>query len=154
LCFFSLCTGYHRVSPGITGYHRVSPGITGYHRESFLSGWNGSGVKKNRCSDDSRVSLTRDSLSVTGGIQPDKLRALLGDFTDSQGEWARFLWYHMPMRPYKIPRNNARYTLGDLLEATYRKLNSLPALEFSLTKMGKTFLTTGTTKNTSKHGMK
>jgi CRISPR-associated protein Cmr3 len=124
---------------GLFASHGAYKGGRGSDKESFLSGWNGSGVKKNRCSDDSRVSLTRDSLSVTGGIQPDKLRALLGDFTDSQGEWARFLWYHMPMRPYKIPRNNARYTLGDLLEATYRKLNSLPALEFFFDKDGQNF---------------
>jgi hypothetical protein len=45
----------------------------------------------------------------------------------------------MPMRPYKIPRNNARYTLGNLLEATYRKLNSLPALEFFFDKDGQNF---------------
>jgi len=124
---------------GLFASHGAYKGGRGSDKESFLSGWNGSGVKKNRCSDDSRVSLTRDSLSVTGGIQPDKLRALLGDFTDTQGEWARFLWYHMPMRPYKIPRNNARYTLGNLLEATYRKLNSLPALEFFFDKDGQNF---------------
>src|SRR4028119_117414 len=124
---------------GLFASHGAYKGGRGSDKESFLSGWNGSGVKKNRCSDDSRVSLTRDSLSVTGGIQPDKLRALLGDFTDSQGEWARFLWYHMPMRPYKIPRNNARYTLGGLLEATYRKLNSLPALEFFFDEDGQNF---------------
>jgi len=124
---------------GLFASHGAYKGGRGSDKESFLSGWNGSGVKKNRCSDDSRVSLTRDSLSVTGGIQPDKLRALLGDFTDSQGEWARFLWYHMPMRPYKIPRHNARYTLGNLLEATYRKLNSLPALEFFFDKDGQNF---------------
>jgi CRISPR-associated protein Cmr3 len=124
---------------GLFASHGAYKGGRGSDKESFLSGWNGSGVKKNRCSDDSRVSVTRDSLSITGGIQPDKLRALLGDFTDSQGEWARFLWYHMPMRPYKIPRNNARYTLGNLLEATYRKLNSLPALEFFFDKDGQNF---------------
>jgi CRISPR-associated protein Cmr3 len=124
---------------GLFASHGAYKGGRGSDKESFLSGWNGSGVKKNRCSDDSRVSLTRDSLSITGGIQPDKLRALLGDFTDSQGEWARFLWYHMPMRPYKIPRHNARYTLGNLLEATYRKLNSLPALEFFFEKDGQNF---------------
>jgi len=119
--------------------HGQYKGGKGSDKESFLSGWNGKGIKKNRCSKDSRVSLARDSLSVTGGIQPDKLRALLGDFTDTQGEWARFLWYHMPMRPYKIPRDDTSYSLGDLLEATYRKLDSLPALEFSFDKDGQNF---------------
>jgi CRISPR-associated protein Cmr3 len=124
---------------GLFASHGQYKGGKGSDKESFLSGWNGKGIKKNRCSKDSRVSLARDSLSVTGGIQPDKLRALLGDFRDAQGEWARFLWYHMPMRPYKIPRDDTSYSLGDLLEATYRKLNSLPALEFSFDKDGQNF---------------
>jgi len=124
---------------GLFASHGQYKGGKGSDKESFLSGWNGKGIKKNRCSKDSRVSLARDSLSVTGGIQPDKLRALLGDFTDGQGEWARFLWYHMPMRPYKIPRDDTSYNLGDLLEAIYRKLNSLPALEFSFDKDGQNF---------------
>jgi hypothetical protein len=45
----------------------------------------------------------------------------------------------MPMRPYKIPRDDTSYSLGDLLEATYKKLDSLPALEFSFDKDGQNF---------------
>ena len=124
---------------GLFASYGAYKGGKGNDKESFLSGWNGGGIKKNRRSKDSRVSLTRDSLSITGGIQPDKLRALLGDFTDSQGDWARFLWYQMPMRPYKIPRNDASYSLGGLLESIYRKLDSLPALEFYFSKDGQKF---------------
>src|SRR4028119_1363793 len=109
---------------GLFASHGAYKGGRGSDKESFLSGWGGGGVKKNRRSKDSRVSLARDSLSITGGIQPDKLRALFGDFTDAQGEWARFLWYQMPMRPYKIPRHDEAYSLGDLLESIYRKLDS------------------------------
>lgn len=119
--------------------HGAYKGGKGSDKESFLSGWNGGGIKKNRCSDDSRVSLSHDSLSVTGGIQPDKIRSLLGDFTDAQGEWARFLWYHQPMRPYKIPRNNSRYDLGELLESIYRKILDLPVLKLRFDKQGQTY---------------
>jgi hypothetical protein len=124
---------------GLFASHGAYKGGRGSDKESFLSGWGGGGVKKNRRSKDSRVSLARDSLSITGGIQPDKLRALFGDFTDAQGEWARFLWYQMPMRPYKIPRHDAAYSLGDLLESIYRKLDSLPELEFYFSKEGQKF---------------
>ena len=124
---------------GLFASHGAYKGGKGSDKESFLSGWGGGGVKKNRRSKDSRVSLARDSLSITGGIQPDKLRALFGDFTDGQGEWARFLWYQMPMRPYKIPRHDAAYNLGDLLESIYRKLDSLPELEFYFSKEGQKF---------------
>jgi len=124
---------------GLFASHGAYKGGRGSDKESFLSGWGGGGVKKNRRSKDSRVSLARDSLSITGGIQPDKLRALFGDFTDAQGEWARFLWYQMPMRPYKIPRHDAAYSLGGLLESIYRKLDSLPELEFYFSKDGQNF---------------
>jgi hypothetical protein len=124
---------------GLFASHGAYKGGRGSDKESFLSGWGGGGVKKNRRSKDSRVSLARDSLSITGGIQPDKLRALFGDFTDAQGEWARFLWYQMPMRPYKIPRHGVTYSLGGLLESIYRKLDSLPVLEFYFSKDGQNF---------------
>ena len=124
---------------GLFASHGAYKGGRGSDKESFLSGWGGGGVKKNRRSKDSRVSLARDSLSITGGIQPDKLRALFGDFTDAQGEWARFLWYQMPMRPYKIPRHDITYSLGSLLESIYRKLDSLPELEFYFSKDGQNF---------------
>jgi CRISPR-associated protein Cmr3 len=124
---------------GLFASHGAYKGGRGSDKESFLSGWGGGGVKKNRRSKDSRVSLARDSLSITGGIQPDKLRALFGDFTDAQGEWARFLWYQMPMRPYKIPRHGVTYSLGNLLESIYRKLDSLPELEFYFSKDGQNF---------------
>ncbi|MEG4293698.1 DUF3987 domain-containing protein, partial [Microcoleus sp. D2B6] len=124
---------------GLFASHGAYKGGRGSDKESFLSGWGGGGVKKNRRSKDSRVSLARDSLSITGGIQPDKLRALFGDFTDAQGEWARFLWYQMPMRPYKIPRHGVTYSLGGLLESIYRKLDSLPELKFYFSKDGQNF---------------
>jgi CRISPR-associated protein Cmr3 len=124
---------------GLFASHGAYKGGRGSDKESFLSGWGGGGVKKNRRSKDSRVSLARDSLSITGGIQPDKLRELFGDFTDAQGEWARFLWYQMPMRPYKIPRHSVTYSLGGLLESIYRKLDSLPELEFYFSKDGQNF---------------
>lgn len=124
---------------GLFASHGAYKGGKGSDKESYLSGWNGGGVKKNRAGDGSRVSLARDSLSITGGIQPDKLRELLGDFSDSQGEWARFLWYHMPMRPYKIPRDDTRYDLGDLLEGIYKKIDALPVLKLRFDKQGQTY---------------
>lgn len=119
--------------------HGAYKGGKGADKESYLSGWNGGGVKKNRAGDGSRVSLSRDSLSITGGIQPDKLRELLGDFSDSQGEWARFLWYHMPMRPFKIPRDDTSYSLDELLTDIYEKIDALPALKLRFDKQGQTY---------------
>ena len=85
------------------------------------------------------MSLARDSLSITGGIQPDKLRELLGDFSDSQGEWARFLFYSMPMRPFKIPRDDTSYWLDELLAGIYEKIDALPVLKLHFEKLGQTY---------------
>ena len=124
---------------GLFASHGAYKGGKGADKESYLSGWNGGGVKKNRAGDGSRVSLARDSLSITGGIQPDKLRELLGDFSDSQGEWARFLFYSMPMRPFKIPRDDTSYWLDGLLADIYEKIDALPVLKLHFEKLGQTY---------------
>jgi len=124
---------------GLFASHGAYKGGKGADKESYLSGWNGGGVKKNRAGDGSRVSLARDSLSITGGIQPDKLRELLGDFSDSQGEWARFLFYSMPMRPFKIPRDDTSYYLDELLADIYEKIDALPVLKLHFEKLGQTY---------------
>ncbi len=124
---------------GLFASHGAYKGGKGADKESYLSGWNGGGVKKNRAGDGSRVSLARDSLSITGGIQPDKLRELLGDFSDSQGEWARFLFYSMPMRPFKIPRDDTSYCLDELLADIYEKIDALPVLTLHFEKLGQTY---------------
>jgi len=124
---------------GLFASHGAYKGGKGADKESYLSGWNGGGVKKNRAGDGSRVSLARDSLSITGGIQPDKLRELLGDFSDSQGEWARFLFYSMPMRPFKIPRDDTSYCLDELLADIYEKIDALPVLKLHFEKLGQTY---------------
>jgi CRISPR-associated protein Cmr3 len=124
---------------GLFASHGAYKGGKGADKESYLSGWNGGGVKKNRAGDGSRVSLARDSLSITGGIQPDKLRELLGDFSDSQGEWARFLFYSMPMRPFKIPRDDTSYCLDGLLADIYEKIDALPVLKLHFEKLGQTY---------------
>ena len=124
---------------GLFASHGAYKGGKGADKESYLTGWNGGGVKKNRAGDGSRVSLARDSLSITGAIQPDKLRALLGDFSDAQGEWARFLFYHMPSRPYKIPRDDRRFEMTDLLEGIYKRVDALPILRLRFDKPGQTY---------------
>jgi CRISPR-associated protein Cmr3 len=123
---------------GLFASHGAYKGGKGADKESYLSGWNGGGIKKNRAGDGSRVSLPRDSLSITGGIQPDKICSLLGDFNDSQGEWARFLWYHMPTRPYKIPRDDTSYSLDGLLLDIYKKIDAVPILKLHFDKQGQT----------------
>jgi hypothetical protein len=62
-----------------------------------------------------RISLPRTSLSITGTIQPDILREMMGDFSDANGQWARFLWCLLPLKPAPFPRQTNRMTFGAAL---------------------------------------
>lgn len=75
---------------GLFSSYGAYKGGRGSDKEGILSGWNGGGVKVNRVSG-CRLSLSHDASSIVGAIQPGKLRKLMGDFEDEQGEWGRFL---------------------------------------------------------------
>jgi CRISPR-associated protein Cmr3 len=57
----------------------------GNDKESLLTAFDGSGLKVNRTSG-LRISLPRTSLSLTGTIQPDILREMMGDCSDASGQ--------------------------------------------------------------------
>ncbi|NJL11256.1 MAG: DUF3987 domain-containing protein, partial [Calothrix sp. SM1_7_51] len=73
-------------------------------------------------------------MGITGGIQPAKLRELMGDLQDTQGEWARFLFLSMTAYPHPMPEDDASFDISELLEGTYRRLMAIaanPEQEFS-----------------------
>lgn len=114
---------------GLFASYGTYKGGRGADREGILSGWNGSGVKINRASG-TRLSLSHDASSIVGAIQPGKLRSLLGDLEDTQGEWGRFLWYHAPLRAFRLPDDDTKFEVGELLEGIYRKLNNLAPVQY------------------------
>ncbi len=114
------------------GSYGAYKGGRGADREGILSGWNGNFVKVNRAGG-TRISLAFDATSITGAIQPDKLRQLMGDLNDSQGEWGRFLWYNFPLRPHKLPESDTKFEVFDLLLGLYRWLDELPPMRFKFT---------------------
>lgn len=117
---------------GLFGSYGAYKGGKGSDKEGILSGWNGDGVKVNRASG-SRLSLSHDASSIAGAIQPGKLRKIMGDLEDDQGEWARFLWYYAPLKPFRLPENNTRFEVGDLLEGVYQKLDKLAPIQYRFT---------------------
>lgn len=118
---------------GLFGSYGAYKGGKGSDKEGILSGWNGNGIKVNRASG-SRLSLSQDASSIVGAIQPGKLRKLMGDLQDEQGEWGRFLWYFSPTRAYRLPEDDARFEVGELLEGVYRRLDKLAPIQYRFTK--------------------
>jgi|GEM_PF-939042 len=93
----------------------------GCDRESLLTAFDGSGLKVDRASG-MRISIPRTSLSITGTIQPDILRQMMGDFSDACGQWSRFLWCLLPLQPAPFPRNTVRYDIAERLCGVYQRL--------------------------------
>ncbi len=117
---------------GLFGSYGAYKNGRGSDKEGILSGWNGDGIKVNRVSG-SRLSLSHDARSIVGAIQPGKLRKIMGDLEDEQGEWARFLWYNAPLRAIELPELDSRFEVGKLLEDIYRKLDKLTPVQYRFT---------------------
>ena len=117
---------------GLFGSYGAYKGGRGSDKEGILSGWSGDGIKVNRASG-ARLSLSHDASSIAGAIQPGKLRKVMGDLEDEQGEWGRFLWYLAPLRSFKLPEDDSRFEVGDLLEGIYRKLDNLAPVQYRFT---------------------
>ena len=108
----------------------------GHDKESLLTAFDGSGLKVDRASG-VRISLPRTSLSITGTIQPDILREMMGDFSDASGQWARFLWCLLPLKPAPFPRQTQPDGLSEQLYETYKRLTELPARRYPLSPEAK-----------------
>ncbi|ASC70405.1 hypothetical protein XM38_013430 [Halomicronema hongdechloris C2206] len=108
----------------------------GNDKESLLTAFDGSGLKVDRASG-MRISIPRTSLSITGTIQPDILREMMGDFSDTNGQWARFLWCLLPLKPAPFPQRTVRYDLSERLYGLYRQLEDSPPKCYRLTAEAK-----------------
>lgn len=105
-------------------------------KESLLTAFDGSGLKVDRASG-MRISIPRTSLSITGTIQPDILREMMGDFSDANGQWVRFLWCLLPLKPAPFPQRTVRYDLSERLYGLYRQLEDSPPKRYRLTAEAK-----------------
>jgi hypothetical protein len=92
--------------------------------EKILSGRDGTGFKVNRASG-KRLVVEQSAYSITGGLQPSVLRQMMGDFTDANGQWARFLWTVMQVQPAPYPDDAIPFDVSGLLKGIYRRINKL-----------------------------
>ena len=98
-------------------------GGRGSDAEKLLSGRDGSGIKVNRAGG-KRLFCKRSGYSITGGVQPDVLRSLMGSFDDPNGFWARFIWCILPVAPSRYPENAASFDVNALLLDIYKKIEN------------------------------
>ena len=112
------------------GYNAYKKG-KGDDKESVLSSWNGRGVKKNLKGGE-RVFVKHDSMSIFGAIQDVTLQKKMGNFDDEQGEWARFLWCLMPLKPLRLPKEDTSFYLA-FLKDLYQKARDLAPQSYRFT---------------------
>jgi len=103
----------------------------GSERQDFLAYYDGIGPTELRRG--GVVTNTDEiSLSIYGAIQPEKLRQLMTDSTDPDGQWARFIFVNQPLAAATLFDDDSRYEIGDLLAALYRRVNALPKRRYTL----------------------
>ncbi len=121
---------FDELSALIRGQNQYRSG-RGTDKESLLSGRDGSAQKVDRAGG-KRLFIARSAYSITGSTQPDTLRSLMGDFSDPSGQWARFLWCFLPIRPAPYPEQAIRLDVSNLLYGIYRRLTQFPSMTYRL----------------------
>ncbi|MFM7447651.1 MAG: DUF3987 domain-containing protein [Leptolyngbyaceae cyanobacterium] len=121
---------FDELSALIRGQNQYRSG-RGTDKESLLSGRDGSAQKVDRAGG-KRLFIARSAYSITGSTQPDTLRSLMGDFSDPSGQWARFLWCFLPIRPAPYPENAVHLDVADFLYGIYRRLAEFPPTTYRL----------------------
>ncbi len=104
--------------------------------EKILSGRDGTGFKVNRASG-KRLVVSQSAYSITGALQPSILRQMMGDFTDANGQWARFLWTVMQVQPAPYPDDAIPFDLSGLLKGIYRRISKLAPQTYKLSPEAK-----------------
>jgi hypothetical protein len=104
--------------------------------EKILSGRDGTGFKVNRASG-KRLVVNQSAYSITGSLQPLILRQMMGDFTDANGQWARFLWTVMQVQPAPYPDDAIPFDVSGLLKGIYKRLKNLPPISYTLSSPAK-----------------
>ncbi|MEO1351974.1 MAG: DUF3987 domain-containing protein [Cyanobacteria bacterium J06635_15] len=105
-------------------------GGKGSDRDFWKSVADGSAVKIDRTTEETRFAA-KTSISVTGTIQPEVLKDLMGA-GDADGFWFRFLWVRLPLRRLPASDDGPKIDLTTWLHSTYQRLEQVPAKSFRL----------------------
>ena len=105
-------------------------GGKGDDRDILLSLWNGKCDKLNNVNNDSRIFIEKTAISIVGGIQEIELVKTMGDRSDPDGLFGRFLWVNPPNVPDRWV--DKEIDISPMLEDLYRNLDKLPQTQLTL----------------------
>jgi hypothetical protein len=112
-------------------------GGKGADRAHWLSLYSGDALKVDRKTSD-QIFVRYTSVSVVGGIQPSILqKAWQEDKNLGDGLWPRFAWVRVPLVPDPDTQDGPTHNPSRLLEAVYRRLQSLPPMRHVLDGEGR-----------------
>jgi hypothetical protein len=112
-------------------------GGKGADRAHWLDLYNGEDLSVDRKTSD-QIFVRYTSVSIVGGIQPSVLqKAWREDKAIGDGLWSRFAWVRVPLVPEPDTQDGPVHNPRPLLEAVYRRLQSLPPQQHELDGEGR-----------------
>ena len=120
----------------ISGYFanqdRYTSGGKGGDNEEILGYYDGSGQHILRRT--GQTGIDKFNVSIAGATQIDTLNQLMARRSTKTGEWARFLFCHLPYVPLIMPLTDSRvnYDFSEMLAGLYRNLSFQPETTYEL----------------------
>jgi len=112
-------------------------GGKGADRAHWLSLYSGDALKVDRKTSE-QIFVRYTSVSIVGGIQPSILqKTWQEDKNLGDGLWPRFAWVRVPLVPDPDTQDGPTHNPSRLLEAVYRRLQSLPPMRHVLDGEGR-----------------
>ena len=103
----------------------------GADKEQLLSLYDGQGGKVLR-SGGIQDDIDTVNFAIVGAIQPEVLLGLMGDGSDSNGQWSRFMFVNQPVAENIITEIGGRIDITSRLAALYQAIDNLPPMAYHL----------------------